>query len=245
MDYSKQRRRRVKALVNRTQKTNREIIRQLKDTPNGWFRPVSNPEEREAFIADAVQEMEVYLRPRYELEAAWTLDVKLDWTKRRNRSWGGVYSATWRSRMNSEELGSGPGINLAMCEFEGKRDFKEYPALRIWGDLGAVSGCNWEEYMLVLLMHEMSHAVQHTIETKDLGHGYVFRKIYSDLRCEWGYVDGSIPLWSELGEAEQTVAAKWKKPPHDPMLALRDPEAYRKERRRLQQRKRREAARNG
>jgi hypothetical protein len=108
----------------------------------------------------------------------FTMSVKLDWSKKRISSRGGLYS-------------TGPGINMAMyiiCpDNKGQiYRFYEYPSYDSDLVIGGFYSKDPMDKVKAILLHETAHAIQffsyHKTNTRCKPHGAVFKKYYQQLR---------------------------------------------------------------
>lgn len=131
------------------------------------------------------------------------MNVKLDWSKRRRRSYGGVIRI--RSVLR-------PSISIALWpQIQRYKDgrYHEYPSVAARPDIGSTDLFAPEHGIMVVIAHEVSHAVQYCPEwvtsmidqgilwpvklpKNDRPHGKRFKYLYRLLRV--GYVNSAIDM---------------------------------------------------
>lgn len=145
--------------------------------------------EIEHFCLDNVAAMVEFLRVKYQIPD-FDVRVKMDFSSRRNRSWGG--------RRNGKNF-----ISLSLKHYltanenDLKMDFNEYSSFNGHGIIGGIFNKPWRNALLGLIAHELSHAAQfsdvggtiaagNNYDSKDSrGHGIVWKKIYMGLRLNF------------------------------------------------------------
>jgi hypothetical protein len=118
----------------------------------------------------------------------FTLTVKLDWSKSRVTSRGGIYKA-------------GPGINIAMIPAfpittpQVTYLFHEYPSYHTDKEIGGFYAVDPYLKLKVIIAHEVAHAVQFysykITGTRCQPHGPVFKNYYRMLRQR--FINNLIP----------------------------------------------------
>jgi len=191
--------------------------------------------------------------------------VKLDWVPWRTWSRGGRYQGEWRSRLNDHEMTTGPGINLAMhrrLRNAAVGTVAEYKHLSKFGDVGDFHVDGPEDSVVLVVLHEVAHAIDHTSQAQKAAsislfgnrlvlpqrsepkpHGIRFIRIYSALRTEFDRVDNSRTLTSDLADELLDRVERWSRVPDDVDEWAKDPLRYTRERRRRKQKTRREQTR--
>lgn len=145
--------------------------------------------EIEHFCLDTVTAMVEFLRVKYQIPD-FDVRVKLDFSDRRNRSWGG--------RRNGRNFISLCLKNhLAASENSVKMNFVEYSTFNDDIIIGGIYYAHWKKALSALIGHELAHAAQfsavgvniaagNNYDTKDAkGHGIVWKTIYSGLRSNF------------------------------------------------------------
>jgi hypothetical protein len=111
----------------------------------------------------------------------FTMSVKLDWSKNRKNSRGGLYA-------------DGPGINMAMNSIYPDNKgyvyrFYEYPSYNSHPVIGGFYSKDPIHKVKALLLHETAHAAQFFSykknNTRCKPHGTVFKDFYKQLRVEF------------------------------------------------------------
>ena len=142
--------------------------------------------EIEHFCLDNVAAMVEFLRVKYQIPD-FDVRVKMDFSSRRNRSWGG--------RRNGKNFISLCLKNyLTMSEIGTKMNFVEYASFNDDIIIGGIYYTHWKKALSALIAHELAHAAQfsdvggtiaagNNYDSKDSrGHGIVWKKIYMGLR---------------------------------------------------------------
>ena len=159
----------------------------------------------EKVATGTAEEVCSFLQKKYP---EFTMNVKLDWSTRRKKHKGGLYT-------------TGPGINMAMIffgwDFESKNKiftFKEYAS---YNNDPVIGGFVCEDPLLILkatVVHECSHALQHWLGKKHgvkfAPHGVEFKSIYSKLRKQ--FINSHIPKQSWTKQKQKRVKASLSEP---------------------------------
>lgn len=161
------------------------------------YKTLSEMTVVEIFALGTAREMVRFIRETYKSDEFY-INIRLDFSPRRKRSWGGVRN--------------GVGfISLAMHRYaEAQKNkksisFEEYSSFSNDKVIGSVICANWKHSLAALIAHEIAHAVQFSgVKTAvnascNLGenstaykekHGIVWKKVYSLLREQ--YVNGKF-----------------------------------------------------
>lgn len=142
--------------------------------------------EIEHFCLDTVAAMRDFLRFKYMIPD-FDVKVKLDFSDRRNRSWGG--------RRNGRNFISLCLKNhLSASENSVKMNFVEYATFNDDIIIGGIYYAHWKKAVSALIAHELAHAAQfshvgasvaagNNYDSNDSkGHGIVWKTIYASLR---------------------------------------------------------------
>ena len=160
----------------------------------------------QAIVLATVAEFETWAKKTYGVAEDWTVVVRFEWARTRNRSWGGIYSDRSRSYEMNHSLGEGARISLAMSKrvpsdhrkmvFDSNDDFSfhEYKSFCRDDEIGDFTG-SWEDCLRVLTIHECAHALQYTPKAVDKeydkkevrGHGQLWKDLYRAARRNFGF----------------------------------------------------------
>jgi len=195
----------------------------------------------------------------------YDVHVRLDDRKGRRRSRGGLYHSRWRTEKvdRRDDHDRRGGISIAVARrvpLDGgdpfrPGTFREYAHLSPWGDIGTTTAF---APLDVCVAHEVSHAFAYEAPRllcdrlglcptdADEPHGRLFAEVYARLRRHLGLVDATRPKWLALPADARARALRFTRkalPPELAVLAVTDPAAYRRSRRAMRQRQRREEQR--
>lgn len=133
-----------------------------------------------------IRDMVNYIESTFQFKLP--LKVRLSFSTKRNRSWGGVTS-DWQN----------PKISLALNKYKcrvwenDKCSFPEYASYAGDRHIGSLFNVTWQKATATLVAHELAHAIQWYVPNdvvckvigniaNDRGHGEYFRAIYRHLR---------------------------------------------------------------
>jgi hypothetical protein len=164
-------------------------------------------------VIEAVANKYVWLMTRFVIknfDDNFELKTSLRFGRKQNMSWGG------------ERKGK-PFISLALYKYRfsvadnSNRLFGEYKSFAKDPVIGSIS-CNWQKAILVLIAHEIAHAIQHgcdywkvqeTLGVKikfENGHGDYFKTIYAYLRTN--FVEKNFEFLDYTLQTEQATTLK-------------------------------------
>ena len=144
--------------------------------------------EIEHFCLNAIAEMVDFLRFKYDYD--FNVKVKLDFSNRRTRSWGGRRNGNNFISLSLKKY-------LTASENNRRVDFVEYATFNDHRTIGGIYYAHWKNALLGLIAHELAHAAQFSdvgvnvaagnkYDSRDSrGHGVVWKKIYTGLRINF------------------------------------------------------------
>jgi hypothetical protein len=149
------------------------------------------------FCYEFIAEMSSYCRKKYDLGYDWNIKTRLDYSESRKYNHGGII-------YRNEDIIPYISLTLFILERYQPRCYREYSRFANCKEIGSVSTKNWQEYLRLLIAHEISHSVQFSIEHSgsklikwykrqtspkiqglpkiEYAHGDFFQAIYRDLR---------------------------------------------------------------